>query len=322
MTAVYITIDTEYSSALARPGQAVSLDENFTRSIRGGDGDRAVGILHQMRVMNTHGIRATFFVDPMPALVYGEEAVRRVVEPVLEHGHEVQLHIHTEWLALAGGDNPLGERTGRNMSDFTEDEQKSLIEWARDRLVAAGAPRPTAFRAGNYGADDATLRALKRCGIRYDTSFTPGIRRSTCRITLPPGTDRVARHQGTIEVPTAALRSIGGLRHGQITALSAWEMGAALRYGVRSGVAAINLVSHSFELMARDRLRPNRIVVERFARLCHAIRTTRNVASETFTSRPPQIGDQTGCGHMPVSEVRVASRLAEQFLSNRLYGAS
>ena len=320
MTAVYITIDTEYSAALAKAGRG--LEENFARSIRGGTrGGRTAGIGHQMDVMDATCVKGTFFVDPMPALVYGEQAVRRIVEPVLERGHDVQLHIHTEWLEIAGSDNILGSVTGRNMTDFTRDDQHRMIAWASGQLVAAGAPRPTAFRAGNYGANDDTLRALAACGIRYDTSYVPGIARSACRIDLPRRTDRVIEHHGTLEVPVATLPSLKGLRHGQITALSASEMAAAIRYSVKRGHEMLNLVSHSFELMSRDRTRPNRILLQRFARLCRAIRSIRGASSETFASRPPQPGDRTGCTHMPVSEVRVASRMAEQLLSNTLYGA-
>ena len=139
----------------------------------------------------------------MPALVWGTSAIAAVVEPILTRGHEIQLHLHPEWLKIAGDANPLPGRTGRNMHQFTEEEQVELLEIARDHLMRAGAPAPTAFRAGNYGANDATLRALARVGIRYDSSHVPGISRSECRISLKETDQRVVEHQGTIEVPAA-----------------------------------------------------------------------------------------------------------------------
>lgn len=322
MTAVYITIDTEYSAGLAVRLGTHARAEIFDRSIacRTADGD--VGIMHQMEVMDASGIKGVFFVDPMPALLWGTKAVADVVEPILKRGHEVQLHLHPEWLEIAGDANPLRGRTGRNMHDFSEAEQVELIEIAREYLMQAGAPAPTAFRAGNYGADDATLRALKRVGIRYDSSHVPGIAGSDSRISLGPTDQKVVRHQGTIEVPVGSIRSFRGQRHAQITALSNWEMAAALRYCVREGVAMLNIVSHSFELMSRDRSRANTIVRDRFARFCESVAETAGARGATFTSRPPQIGDGTGAASMPHSEIRSAARVAEQVVSNALYGAS
>jgi len=83
-----------------------------------------------------------------------------------------------------------------------------------------------------------------------------------------------------------------------------------------------NIVSHSFELMSRDRRRANAIVRDRFGKFCATIAETPGAHSATFTSRPPQIGDGTGAAGMPHSEIRSAARVAEQLASNALYGAS
>ena len=322
MTAVYITIDTEYSAALAQSLGLGAQEENFARSIACETQGGAVGIHHQMDVMEANNVRGCFFVDPLPAIVWGTQAIRRIVEPIVSRGHDVQLHLHTEWLELAGESNPLGRSTGRNMHDFTLREQIALLELGRKMLVEAGAPVPIAFRAGNYGSNDDTLRALRHVGIAYDTSHVPGIDQSACQISLSHAVQRVTRYQGVLEVPVGTIRSIRGLRHAQVTALSAWEMGAAIRFAVQNEVPMLNLVSHSFELMSRDRERVNRVVTDRFAKLCHLINATSGARSETFSSRPPLEGDETGCARMPVSEVRTAARIAEQLIANQLYGSA
>ena len=139
-------------------------------------------------------------------------------------------------------------------------------------------------------------------------------------ISLGAADRAVILHEGTIEVPVSAIRSFGGLRHAQITALSHWEMAAALQFCVRAGVEMLNIVSHSFELMSRDRLQINAIVRDRFARFCQTIAETQGARSATFTSRPPAIGDQTGAGTMPHNPLRTGARMAEQLWANRLYG--
>ena len=322
MTAAYITIDTEYSAGLAAKLGADAREEVFDRSILCRTADGEVGIRHQMEVMDDHGVTGVFFVDPMPALVWGTGAIAAIVEPILQRGHEVQLHLHPEWLELAGDANPLGNKTGRNLHEFTEAEQVDLLGLARDQLVAAGAPEPTAFRAGNYGADDATLRALSQIGIRYDSSHVPGIPDSDCRISLSSEDCEVVRHEGAIEVPVGSIPSLGGQRHAQITALSHREVEAALRHCVRQGNGAFNIVSHSFELMSRDRKRVNRILRRRFARFCRILADMPGVSSATFASRPPRLGEPTGAAAMPPCRARNVGRMTEQLLSNTLYGAS
>lgn len=320
MTAVYLTIDTEYSPGLALRLGLHARDEVFARSISCQTTDGAVGIFYQMDVLDDHGLKGVFFVDPLPALVWGVGAIAAIVEPILRRGHEVQLHLHPEWLEIAGDANPLRSRTGCNLHAFTEDEQADLIAIAREYLIQAGAPPPTAFRAGNYAADDATLRALARCGIAYDSSHVPGIRGGDCRIGLGPQDQRVVAREGTLEVPVGTIRNFGGLRHAQITALSTRELSSALDHCVRTHTPMLNIVSHSFELLCRDRLRINRIVRDRFVRFCAAVASHPGARSATFASRPPRVGDETGAGTMPHSELRSGARMAEQLLANALYG--
>src|SRR3546814_1290826 len=124
---------------------------------------------------------------PMPALVYGPKIIAEIVRPIVARGHEVQLHIHTEWLRFARF-NPAGKLTGRNIGDFPLSAQKKLIGLARDILVSAGAPEPIAFRAGNFGANDDTLRALAALGFRFDSSFNAAWHGRGCANTLDPGT--------------------------------------------------------------------------------------------------------------------------------------
>ena len=321
MTALYITIDTEYSFGLARGmnggGQAV----NYASAIAGETPDGPLGIHYQMDVFDRHGLKAVFFVDPMPALIWGTEAIAQIVQPIIARGHDVQLHLHTEWLALAGSAGPLGGKTGANLRDFSSGEQTGLLSYARGVLIAAGAPSPTAFRAGNYGANDDTLRALAALGIGYDTSHCPGIAGSECRITLGPDDRAVRRHCGTIEVPIGSITGRGGaLRHFQLTALTAREVLAALRHAVNTRQPQVTLVSHSFELLARDRLRANHVLRRRFEALCAGLARMPGLTTATYAAQPPQI-EPFRPAPLPHSQLRTLHRYAEQALANVLYGA-
>ena len=320
MTHLYITIDTEYEPYFTARHGRHSQRENFARSIACVTPGGSVGVDFQLDTFDRHGLKGVFFVDPMPAMLWGIAAIEDVVGPIAERGHDVQLHLHTEWLALADGAGPLRNRTGDNLKDFTFDEQCVLIDYAANTLTAAGAPSPVAFRAGNYGANDDTLRALAELGIEYDTSHCPGFA-SSCEIGLGPDDRRPVRHCGTIEVPIGCVGDVLGLRHAQLTALSIDELLAAIEHARDSAVRHFTIVSHSFELLSRDRTRINRIVRRRFERLCAGLAGMEGVSTATYASQPPTAAASTALRPtLPASIRRTAFRMAEQALVNALYG--
>jgi hypothetical protein len=322
MTTVYLTIDTEYAFRLPGVGGPGTRADNFARSIACETPRGAVGVAHQMDVLDRFGLKAVFFVDPMPALLWGVKAVADVVGPIVARGHDVQLHCHTEWLAHDRAGTLAGGRTGRNIKDFPLAEQCRIIAWARDMLVAAGAPAPVAFRAGNYGANDDTLVALAELGFGYDASHCPALAGSSaCAISLGGDVLRPRIHHGAIEVPTACIATFGGrLRHGQITALSLRELLAAVRHARDEKCEDLTFVSHSFELLSRDRCRINRLVARRFEQFCAAIADMPGVRTGTFSSDPPSAGAaQALAGPMPHHPLRSGARIIEQVLSDVLY---
>lgn len=322
MTSVYITIDTEYSSSLAARKGSGSREENFEKSIAGITPSGSVGIGYQLDIFDHYDLKAVFFVDPMPALLWGVEAISDVIGPIIERGHDVQLHLHAEWLALSEANNPLGKRTGTHIKDFTYDEQCQLIDYARSTLMAAGAPRPIAFRAGNYGANDDTLRALAELGFSYDTNHCPGIAESDCAISLGPEDRRPVQHCGVVEVPIGCIGSFGArLRHAQITALSSAETLAAIRHARFSRNCNFTLVSHSFELLSRDRTRVNQIVKQRFERLCAGLAKLDDISTTTYAQNPPTVSNLAPASPiLPHNLLRSGLRLAKQATANVLYG--
>ena len=324
MTNVYLTIDTEYSFALAHGPCPADRAENFARSIACITPRGPAGITHKLDLLAWYGQRAVFFVDPMPALVWGVAAIEDVLSPILRAGQDIQLHCHTEWLDLAPPESPLAGLSGRNLKDFSFEDQCRILEFARDMLVAAGAPKPVAFRAGNYGANRDTLRALREIGLSYDSSHTPGIVGGESALDLRSTDTQPLICEGMVEVPVSCVGDIrGGLRHAQVTALSLREMRAALRHARDSGIASFVIVSHSFELINRRSLAVNRVVRHRFEGLCRSLRDLRGVHSADFTNTPPvrTVRREEMPAAAPADPVTIGLRYAEQAVSNTLYGA-
>lgn len=310
MTRAIISFDTELSAGLYQ--RSADARANFESSILGRCREGDFGIDFQMDLLERHGLTGVFFVDPMPALVYGPAIVDAIVQPIARRGHEVQLHLHTEWLAFARF-NPVGRLTGRNIADFPLAAQKRLIALARDILVGAGAPRPTAFRAGNFGANDDTLRALASLGFRFDSSFNGAWAGHDCAISLDPGNLGMRVHQGVCEVPVSGLLDRANrFRPAQLCAMSEEEMRDALDHSAASGAIQFSAFSHSFELLSRDRAVPNRLAIARMEALCRAVASDPRVSSGGFATLPAPPAQPRHIHAAKPRPLRTLRRMTEQ----------
>lgn len=319
MTKVLITVDTEMSAG--RQARGLSARANFESSILGRCGDGDFGVGWQMDQLDAYHLKGVFFVDPMPALVHGEQIVADIVGPIVDRGHEVQLHIHTEWLQWAK-DSPVAGRVGRNLADFSLEDQIILLGIARDLLIRAGAPRPNAFRAGNYGADDNSLRALAARGIEWDTSVNAAYLNSDCRVSVDAGQILATKRDDVVLLPVSGLYDVPGhFRPAQVCAISGAEMRAALRHAAASDHPTFVVVTHSFEMLSRDRTRPNHAVAARFEKLCRLVGEHPLLKSAGFFDLDAaEVLQKPGKPErLQPNRVRTAARLAGQMIANLRY---
>jgi peptidoglycan/xylan/chitin deacetylase (PgdA/CDA1 family) len=280
MPAVFLTIDTEFAWRHHAAGHDVA--GIHARSIE----PAGVGLAWQLATLARHRLKATFFVDPLHALVYGEDALAPMVGSVLAAGQEVQLHIHPHWIGARTGDR--AEHGKVDLVEYGAAQQRDMLARALDLLVAAGAPRPVAFRAGSYAAGDETLAALAALGILYDSSHNGAHAPWPSAIALPASQIAPVARRGVVEVPVTVIEDRpGGYRNAQICALSAAEMRAALRHAIAEDHAAFTVVGHSFELATRSGTAPNRLHVARFEGLCALLAKHRDAAPTWhFADRP------------------------------------
>lgn len=303
-TRVLITVDTELVWRHHQAG--LSWQDNFARSYEAA----GVGVPYQLRLLAEHGLKACFFVDPMPALVHGIEPVERMVAPIIAAGQEVQLHVHPFW-ARSG-------EAFRELNQFGAEEQQVLIAQARALLTKAGAPAPIAFRAGSYAANADTLRALAALGLRYDSSH------NGCEPLSAVPIDRAqlapALVERVVEIPVGQIEhQPSRLRHLQLCAVSFAEMRSALDHAMREDHPLVTIVTHSFELASRDGLRRNGLAVSRFKRLCRYLADHRETLP---TAHFADLGTLAlGGDARPFRSPRLMTfgRMAEQAWGNALY---
>lgn len=272
MLNVFITIDTELwpRSFDLRHDR---IEDLYDRDILGQTPRGQFGIDFQMDVLDRHGLRGIFFVEPLHTAVVGERFLRETVSRIIARGHEVQLHPHPEWLCI-DHTLPNGEKTFvRLLRELPQHEQARLIHTGIEILRDAGAPHLVAHRAGGYGINFDTLRALHDCGIVFDTSYNPITLGRLTDLPLDRPLQQPAWHRGVCEIPVSSFTDgTGRQRHTQLEACSRREMSDALLRAHAAGWYSFVIVLHSFELIRRNResgtARPDRFAIDRFEALC------------------------------------------------------
>ena len=330
MVQVFLTVDTEIwpasSAIFTAPENSVvpSLEGAVSAYLDGKTPSGSYGVPFQLEVFRRYGLRATYFVEPFFSRVAGRQHLARMVDLIQKAGQEVQLHVHPEWIRLARPPGPCPE-VRLLLREHSEDDQASIIRFAAEVLHDAGAKDLTAFRAGSYGANRATLRALAKNDIRIDTSVNLPHLGGTCDIRTPTPVLQPTVIEGVREIPITCFEDRPGhQRPLQPCACSAQETEAVLLDAVRAGWRSVVIVLHSVELLRRTPNmavtgmgRPSSIVIRRFDRLCRFLSEHRDVfRTVTFN----EIGDELFRGAPSLRPlrstiVRTAWRYVEQTAS-------
>lgn len=263
----------------------------FHRYIHGTNGRG--GLRDQLRVLGDHGLQAVCFVEPLFAGRFGHGPLAEVVGLVQEEGHEVQLHLHTEWVDEARDPLLPGMSAKRqHLRYFSLEEQTQLVALGSDWLQRAGAEKPTAFRAGSFAFNDDSLAALAANGIHIDSSYnaaTFGPSSGVC-----PGELLVqARQLGPVlELPMTVYRDGRGMRHAQLTACSWSELEHLLWQAHATGHPSFVILSHSFELLTPGQRSQDPVVTRRLQRMCAFLDRHRKLFHvRGLRGPPPKVAD-------------------------------
>jgi hypothetical protein len=290
-TSVHITIDTESAmgGAWDEPGNG---PVPASRHVFCQDESGAYGIPLITRELGRYGFRATFFCEMLATRVLGETDSRSVVEALLAAGQDVQLHLHPvywyyrRFLDRGGIDR---EHYRASASDqlcvHPPDRQLALLEDACELFRTCTGRAPVAFRAGNFAASRATLRALAKLGVLIDSSYNPAQRDDPSLADDPPEPNAVQSIEGVWEFPVTVARTRihegNGYKPFDPVALCAWEMKRILDVAHGAGMPHVTLLFHSFSFvkpwdMSYSRFRLNRIVLRRLRALLAFLDTNRD----------------------------------------------
>lgn len=276
MLNVLLTVDTEiWPRQTGWPARPLTPDKTdfsheLATDIDGSTSSGDYGLPFQLRLLRRHGLKATYFVEALFAGRVGLPALAAIVGQVKAGGQDVQLHLHTEWLGdIRDAQLPTGHR--QYMAQFSREQQALLIRKGLANLALAGAPAVKAFRAGSFGANRDTLRALADNGLAIDSSYN---RAYPCGDWgLAEALQHPACFDKVWEFPVAAFSDYPGhYRPAQLNACSFGELRRALLDAAEARWPAFVIVLHGFELVKHRRRRagpqPDHLNIERFRQLC------------------------------------------------------
>jgi len=271
---VFLTVDTEHSiggAFLSEDAHPVGNDA----MVWGRIGSTQYGIPRIMDIADTYGLPLTFFLEVLNKHYFGERESREVCEYILKRNHDVQLHLHPNYLNFALDDprsKPYTDLIGR----YNLQEQVHMLEEGRELLRAYGAPGVCAFRAGCFGANETTLEAVGRAGLLVDSSYNAAYSPYPCLIP-DRGINDFAYIKGVGELPITNFREnlpfrkrlkpldINGASGKEI----AFVLGSAARTGQRNAVVILHSFSFIKPMDFQYRvIKPRNHVVRRFERIC------------------------------------------------------
>lgn len=221
-------------------------------------------------ILRRHGLTGVFFVEPLFSARFGAVHLEVVVGLIRAGNHEVQLHIHPEWVDEIEPPMIANNMVKRQHLCFYDlDEQTAIIGYGKNLLQRAGSGPITAFRAGSYAANRDSFEALRRNDIFVDSSM------NVCfDISGTDMQDEISRIEpfqmsGVYSYPVSVFRDgFGRLRPAQVGACSFEELRDAMTHARDLGWSDFVIVSHNFELLQPGTSEPDMTVVRRFDKLC------------------------------------------------------
>ena len=222
-------------------------------------------------IFNSFGLRATFFLDVFEHTLYGESRLRKVCDLLLARNQDIQLHTHPAWRDDSRDFKKI-RRLKKERSYFPQDkdfmfkcsfeEQVEILEHGIDCLERWTGNSSIAHRAGGYGVNEDTIRALRRVGIPVDSSMRYGHPNSEVSWSI----NRVVSYDGVVEVPITGYHMLQEVILGKrivvredpfrVTGLNSCTLEELLWFvdkGSNSQLCVMNFFMHSYSLLRFDK---------------------------------------------------------------------
>lgn len=280
---VFVTVDTEHSIGGAFVDPKLKPVGN-EKTILGRIGENTYGIPLIMDIADSFRIQLTFFLESINKYYFGDHESGKVCRYIIDRGHDIQLHIHPNYLSFSNLDSSK-KRYSDLIGDYSLPQQKELLEEGISLLIRNGAKRILAFRAGSFGANRETLLALKKTGFLMDSSYNQAYLGFPCLFDDMKLND-VSQVNGIVEFPITNFIESSKLRTRRfmpldLNGVSFGEIKYVLNEAKRLSMCSVTIILHSFSFVkAYDvqykKTRPRFHVIRRFQKLCRFLSENRN----------------------------------------------
>ena len=311
---VYLTVDTEIWCDGWNDIDA-KFPAAFKKYIYGKTKYGDYGLPFQLQLLKEHDLKAVFFVEPLFATRFGMNALREIIGLINEYGQSIELHLHTEWIDESKQPIfPDIKEKREHIKDFNYAQQCDLIALGKDLLHQNGCEPINAFRAGSFGANDDTLKAVEQNNISIDSSYNFCMQ--DCEILVFKDIQQSVQHEGIIEAPmTTFIDGLQRRRHVQLTACSYAELKSSLQQALRQKRNSYVFLSHSAELLKPgiNTSKYDRIAVQRFEKFCRYLADHRHIY-KTCSFAGLQLGPGEDKTPVQVGRLPTLQRFYEQSL--------
>jgi peptidoglycan/xylan/chitin deacetylase (PgdA/CDA1 family) len=147
---IIFTIDVEFSTHLG------------TMGIYGKLGNEEYGLFKLLDYFDEYNVKTSCFFDVYGYKRVGIHEMGDICRKISRRGHDIQLHTHP-----AG----LFDQSRVCVGDYSLSEQIEIIKTGRDLIHDFIGVKPMAHRAGDWGANLDTMRALHQNGMNVDSSI-------------------------------------------------------------------------------------------------------------------------------------------------------
>ncbi|MFA5904971.1 MAG: polysaccharide deacetylase [Desulfobacula sp.] len=278
------------------------------KGMMGRYGKDSFGIPLICDILDRYGIKATFFLEPFNDELGYPGETEPVCRYLMDHGQDVQLHVHPghyHYGCLRSG-RPFTQTD--QIADLPPDLQKQMISEGAERLTRWTGQSPIAFRAGNMGASQETLKILHGTGIWIDSSYTFPYVGGQCLFSETERYNGSRWYGDVLEVALSAYEQGGwpgyhGSKPVDLMGSSFEECRDAVQMICDAGADAV-LILHSFSLFkVRDKQynggKLNRIVCRRFEKICEWLSCCQeNYPARTFSRLGEMVQNE---GYRPLS---------------------
>lgn len=218
------------------------------------------GIEMLLDIFDSNDVKALFFVDIAEAWECGEESIKEVLQYINQRGHDIGVHIHPD---------RMSDKDRRYMWQYTEEEQKEMIEKCTLFYESCLGRKPLSFRAGRYGINDTTLRILKEYDYTYDMSVFYG--NKYCRLEKPITCNKLVEVNGIKEIPVSSFKSFKSIMYERFDKVDvSMEFSEFKRIVdkmcVDNSVDIVSFFAHSFSLLKWRKTPESPVFMEKEAR--------------------------------------------------------